>query len=169
MADVRWHKGQRHYSGTYWAATERGHVIYESRLELARLLFADFDTSVKRIIAQPFLLSAQVEAAVRCHVPDFLLLSDTGPTTIVDVKPRFQLSKPKVSFTLAWTKDVVLTTRSLEAESSGRANWPCSAVGKCSASTGDGKPRRGLAENDRMQVGETYLKPCRPTAVKGGG
>ena len=86
---------------------ECGHVIYESRLELARLLFADFDTSVKRIIAQPFLLSAQVEAAVRRHVPDFLLLSDTGPT-IVDVKPRLLLSKPrKASFTLAWTKDVV--------------------------------------------------------------
>ena len=96
----RWHKGQRHYSGTSWSATERGHVIYESRLELARLLFADFDTSVKHIVAQPFLLSAQVEAAVRRHVPDFLLLSDTGPT-VVDVKPRLQLSKPKVSFTLA--------------------------------------------------------------------
>jgi hypothetical protein len=61
---------------------------------------------VKRIIAQPFLLSAQVQAAVCRHVPDFLLLSDTGPT-VVDVKPRSQLSKPKVSFTLAWTKDVV--------------------------------------------------------------
>jgi hypothetical protein len=45
----RWHKGQRHYSGTYWSATERDHVIYESRLELARLLFADFDTSVRCI------------------------------------------------------------------------------------------------------------------------
>ena len=102
----RWHKGQRHYSGTYWSATEQGHVIYESRLELARLLFADFDTSVNRIIPQPFLLSAQVEDSVRRHVPDFLLLSNAG-LTVVDVKPRLQLSKPKVSFTLAWTKDVV--------------------------------------------------------------
>lgn len=102
----RWHKGQRHYSGTYWSATEHGHVIYESRLELARLLFADFDTSVKRIIAQPFLLGAQVEATIRRHVPDFLLLSDTA-LTVMDVKPRLQLSKPKVSFTLEWTKDVV--------------------------------------------------------------
>ena len=63
-------------------------------------MFADFDTSVKRIIAQPFLLSAQVEATVRRHVPDFLLLADTEPT-VVDVKPRLQLSKTKVSFTLA--------------------------------------------------------------------
>jgi hypothetical protein len=30
--------GQRHYSGTYWSATERDQVIYESRLELASLL-----------------------------------------------------------------------------------------------------------------------------------
>jgi hypothetical protein len=71
-------------------------------------LFADFDTSVNRIFAQPFLLSAQVEASVRRHVPDFLLLSDSG-LTVVDVKPRSRLSKPKVSFTLAvaWTRDVV--------------------------------------------------------------
>jgi hypothetical protein len=45
--------------------------MYESRLELARLLFADFDTSVKRIIAQPFLLRAQVEASVCRHVRTF--------------------------------------------------------------------------------------------------
>ncbi|MFJ8200276.1 hypothetical protein [Streptomyces sp. NPDC096152] len=39
----RWYKGQKHYSGTYWSATVGDHVIYESRLELGRLLFADFD------------------------------------------------------------------------------------------------------------------------------
>ncbi len=33
----RWYKGQRHYSGMYWSATMRDHVIYESRLELTRL------------------------------------------------------------------------------------------------------------------------------------
>jgi hypothetical protein len=42
--------------GSYWSATKGRHVIYESRLELARLLFADFDRSVHRIRAQPFLL-----------------------------------------------------------------------------------------------------------------
>ena len=50
----RWYFGQRHYSGSYWSATEGRHVIYESRLELARLLFSDFDRSVHRICAQPF-------------------------------------------------------------------------------------------------------------------
>ena len=42
--------------GSNWSATEGRHVIYESRLELARLLFADFDRSVHRICAPPFLL-----------------------------------------------------------------------------------------------------------------
>lgn len=37
--------------GSYWSATQGRHVIYESRLELARLLFADFDRSVHRICA----------------------------------------------------------------------------------------------------------------------
>jgi hypothetical protein len=37
-------------------ATVQGHVIYESRLELARFVFADFDKRVKHIVAQPFLL-----------------------------------------------------------------------------------------------------------------
>ena len=54
VANVPVARRAAHYSGTYWSATERGHVIYESRLELARLLFADFDASVNRIFAQPF-------------------------------------------------------------------------------------------------------------------
>jgi hypothetical protein len=54
----RWYKGQSHYSGVYWSATMRDHVVCESRLELARLIFADFDRSVHRILAQPFLLAA---------------------------------------------------------------------------------------------------------------
>ena len=47
--EFRWRAWQKHYSGTYWSATECRHVIYKSRLELARLLFADFDRSVHRI------------------------------------------------------------------------------------------------------------------------
>lgn len=72
----RWHRGQRHHSGTYWSATEHAHVIYESRLELARLLYADMDAAVKKIVAQPFLLKTKVGRRVRRHVPDFLLVED---------------------------------------------------------------------------------------------
>jgi hypothetical protein len=54
-------------------------------MELARLLFADFDRSVSRIVAQPFLMTAHVEGAERRHIPGFLLMTDSGPL-VVDVK-----------------------------------------------------------------------------------
>jgi hypothetical protein len=102
----RWHKGQKHYSGSLWTATERDHVIYESRLEMARLLYADFDISVHRIVAQPFLLSATVAASRRTHVPDYLLVSDAGPV-VVDVKPARRAIDSKNAFTFDWTQRVV--------------------------------------------------------------
>jgi hypothetical protein len=90
----RWYKGQKHYSGIYWSATVRDHVIYESRLELARLLFADFDPSVHRIVAQPFLLKAEVDGKPRKHIPDYLLITDQVPV-VADVKPLHRLSKAR--------------------------------------------------------------------------
>lgn len=102
----RWHMGQKHYSGTYWSATMQAHVIYESRLELARLLFADFDPAVTRIIAQPFLMTTRVEGADRKHIPDFLLLTRRGPV-VVDVKPARRLSHPDVAFTFGWSRAVI--------------------------------------------------------------
>jgi hypothetical protein len=75
----RWYRGQRHYSGLYWSATMRDHVIYESRLELSRLIFADFDRAVHRILAQPFLLKARVARGIRKHVPDYFLVTGARP------------------------------------------------------------------------------------------
>jgi hypothetical protein len=102
----RWYQGQKHYSGVFWSATEQDHVIYESRLELARLMFADFDSSVHHIVAQPFLLRAEVAGAVRKHIPDYLLVTDTGPI-VVDVKPRHRVDSPDNAFTFTWTRQVV--------------------------------------------------------------
>lgn len=59
----RWHRGQQHYSAFYWCATTGDHVVYESRLELARLLLADFDPRTIAIAAQPFLLEEQVDGS----------------------------------------------------------------------------------------------------------
>jgi hypothetical protein len=102
----RWYKGQRHYSGAYWCATMRDHVVYESRLELSRLILADFDRSVQRILAQPFLLKAKVDGKVRKHIPDYFLATDHGPV-VVDVKPEHLLAKPTVAYTFAWTRRLV--------------------------------------------------------------
>jgi hypothetical protein len=102
----RWHKGQMHFSGSYWSATEGRPVIYESLLELAWLLQADFDPAVSRIIAQPFLMTAHVDGRERRHIPDFLLLRANGPQ-VVDVKPASRLQRSEVAFTFAWSRQVV--------------------------------------------------------------
>ena len=75
----RWRHGQKHFSGAYWSSTQRDVVIYESRLELARLLFADFEPSVVGIVAQPFLLQTEVKAKQRRHIPDYLFVTNQGP------------------------------------------------------------------------------------------
>lgn len=102
----RWYHGQKHYSGTYWSSTMNGHVIYESRLELSRLLFADFDPEVRYIVAQPFLLRTMVDGKPHKHIPDYLLITDAAPV-VVDVKPARRLADPKVAFTFEWTRELV--------------------------------------------------------------
>src|ERR1700738_5275113 len=56
----RWYKGQLHYPGLYWCATEARLIGYESRSELTRLVMADFDVAAKRIVSQPFRLTATI-------------------------------------------------------------------------------------------------------------
>jgi hypothetical protein len=98
----RWRQGQAHYSGWYWSATTGGHVVYESRLELARLLLADYDPRVVAIAAQPFCVSAEVGGRTRRHVPDFLFVDADGGVCVVNVKPADQLTEPKVAEALGW-------------------------------------------------------------------
>jgi hypothetical protein len=81
------------------------HVTYESRLELSRLLLADFDPSVLGIVSQPFLLSLQTDRGRR-HVPDYLLLT-TGNPIVVDVKPSRFGEHPKIAPALSWTREIV--------------------------------------------------------------
>lgn len=102
----RWHRGQAHYSGLYWSATTGGHVAYESRLELARMLLADFAPQVCWIVAQPFLVEAVVAGQPRRHVPDIALIDRSGAITIVNVKPPDRIGDPKVAATFAWAGHV---------------------------------------------------------------
>lgn len=102
----RSYRGQRHYSGLYYSATERRHVGYESRLEGTRALFADFAPGVNRCISQPFQLCTRIGRDLCTHIPDYLLLSDSG-LTVVAVKPKMKLEHPKVAATFRWVRDVV--------------------------------------------------------------
>ena len=99
---MRSYLGQRHYSGSYASATMGGFVVHESRLELARLLLADFDPRVRLIYAQPFLLVARVGGRMRRHVPDFLLVHAGGTATLVNVKPAGLLAEEEIAQALAW-------------------------------------------------------------------
>lgn len=102
----RWYKGQTHYSGSYWSSTESAHVVYESRLELSRLVLADYDPTVSRIFAQPLMIRTKVDGRARRHIPDYLLVKGAD-MTFVAVKPLSLLEDPKVVETLAWVRDVV--------------------------------------------------------------
>ncbi len=104
---VRSVHGEAHYSGSYASATTGGHVVYESRLELARLLLADFDPAVRGIFAQPCWLVASVGGRVRRHVPDFLLAMRSGAVCVVNVKPADRLNDPKIAEALAWPGELV--------------------------------------------------------------
>lgn len=83
MREFRSYRGRRHYSGWYWSATTGGHVVYESRLELARILLADQDSGVVAIAAQPFRIEGIDGAGTRAHVPDLLLGHVDGGVTVV--------------------------------------------------------------------------------------
>jgi len=95
---IRSHRGQRHFPGLYWSSTTGGHVVYESRLELARLLIADADQEIVGIAAQPFLVCDEE----RRHVPDFLLARSDGSVLMVNVKPARRLDDPHVAAALSW-------------------------------------------------------------------
>ena len=102
----RWYFGQRRYSGTWWSSTMRDHVIYESRLELSRLVLADFDPAVRRILAQPFMMTATVQGRPRRHILDFLWDTADGPV-VVDVVRAERLAHSDVDLLCRWTQAVV--------------------------------------------------------------
>jgi hypothetical protein len=102
----RWYFGQRHYSGTYWSTTQRDHVIYESRLELAALLLVDFDRAVRGIAAQPFQITAEVNGKARRHVLDYMLDTVDGPV-VVDVVRLDRLRQPKIQLLCSWTRQIL--------------------------------------------------------------
>ena len=103
----RWHKGQRHYPGRYWAATMGSFVGYESRLELAALLLEDFDPRVVRIASQPFELIAGRGDRDGGHVPDFMVEYRDSSFAVIDVKPASRLKKPEIASALRWAGDII--------------------------------------------------------------
>lgn len=99
---IRSRRGQSHLPGLYWSSTTGGHVVYESRLELARLLLEEADREIVGIEVKPFL----VREDRRRHVPDFLFLRADGSVLVVNVKPADRLEDPRVAGALAWAGEI---------------------------------------------------------------
>lgn len=74
VREFRWYQGRKHYSGWYWSSTMERLVVYESRLELARIMLADFAPEIIAIAAQPFRMIGADGQRIRRHVPDILLV-----------------------------------------------------------------------------------------------
>jgi hypothetical protein len=119
-------RGQAHYLGYYWSVTTGTHVVYESRLELARLLIADFDADVVAIAAQPFLVKARIGGRACRHVPDIFLVRADQSAHLVNVKPAGQLADPKVAEALDWPGQL-MSRKSARATGGAARNWPCPA------------------------------------------
>lgn len=108
VREFRWYKGRRHYSGWYHAVTGDRLVAYESRLELARILLADFAQDVVGIAAQPFQVSGDDGVRIRRHVPDLLLTHADGLVTVVDVKAPYRVDVPEVVAQFGWMRKLCL-------------------------------------------------------------
>jgi hypothetical protein len=106
VRDFRWYKGRQHYSGWYHATTGDRLVAYESRLELARILLADFAPDVVGIAAQPFQVTADDNGRSRRHVPDLLLMHADGLVTVVDVKPPQRAKETKFVEQFTWMRQL---------------------------------------------------------------
>jgi hypothetical protein len=78
-----------------------------SRLELARIILADFDPRVLAIAAQPFRLVGPDGSRIRRHVPDLLLVDVDGAVTVVDVKSPHKRTDGSVQALMAWTDRIV--------------------------------------------------------------
>ena len=100
------YQGQRNYPGSYWCASERRLVGYESRLELSRLMMLDFDRTVKNIASQPFWLRAKIDGRWFRRVPDYLACTDRGPL-VVDVTRAKNMTKPDFVRKLALTRKII--------------------------------------------------------------
>lgn len=82
------YKGQRHFPGRWWSATDNRHVGYESWLERDHLMLLDFDPEVVGIASQPFWLFWTNEVGKsRSHAPDYFARLGDGGAVIVDCRP----------------------------------------------------------------------------------
>ncbi|MFD4400013.1 TnsA-like heteromeric transposase endonuclease subunit [Kitasatospora sp. NPDC058478] len=81
-------KGQKNFTGEYWAATSRTQVGYESWVERDAAMTLDFDPAVVALASQPFRLVWTDGERERGHTPDYFARLLDGTGVVVDVRPQ---------------------------------------------------------------------------------
>ena len=85
---VRHYHGQLHFPGWFWSERIGRRLMYESRLELARLLVADADPHLLDVREQVFFLTLNFsDGSVIRHIPDFFICTENQRPRLVNVKP----------------------------------------------------------------------------------
>jgi hypothetical protein len=80
-------KGQKNFTGLYWAATSRSQVGYESWVERDAAMALDFDPAVVGLASQPFRLCWPQRDRQRTHTPDYFARLVNGTGVVIDVRP----------------------------------------------------------------------------------
>jgi hypothetical protein len=81
------YRGQRHFTGRYWAATTESLVGFESWLERDRAMLLDHDRRVVGLASQPFRVSWSGPTRRISHTPDYFARLDDGAGLVIDVRP----------------------------------------------------------------------------------
>ncbi|MFF3455358.1 TnsA-like heteromeric transposase endonuclease subunit [Streptomyces sp. NPDC002730] len=81
-------KGQKNFTGDYWAVTSRSLVGYESWVERDAAMALDFDPAVVALASQPFRLVWPDDERDREHTPDYFARLADGTGVVVDVRPQ---------------------------------------------------------------------------------
>lgn len=81
------YRGQRSFSGWWWAATSGDHVGFESWLERDQVMALDFDPEVVALASQPFWLCwSDEQGRGRRHAPDYFVRLADGNAAVIDVR-----------------------------------------------------------------------------------
>ncbi|MFF9016117.1 TnsA-like heteromeric transposase endonuclease subunit [Streptomyces sp. NPDC014870] len=81
-------KGQKNFTGDYWAVTSRSLVGYESWVERDAAMALDFEPAVVALASQPFRLVWPHGDRDREHTPDYFARLADGAGVVVDVRPQ---------------------------------------------------------------------------------
>ncbi|MER5775443.1 TnsA-like heteromeric transposase endonuclease subunit [Streptomyces sp. NPDC002039] len=81
-------KGQKNFTGDYWAVTSRSVVGYESWVERDAAMALDFDPAVVDPASQPFRLIWPDGDREREHTPDHFARPADGTGVVVHVRPQ---------------------------------------------------------------------------------